>query len=336
MPIISIIIPIYNAEVYLRRCIDSILVQTFTDFECILINDGSTDNSSAICKEYKDKDFRVRYYYQDNSGPAVARNNGINKSRGNLVMFVDADDWIEHKALETFYEAYEKSGADMIISTAYNFFLDGILHRKRTNAIDINIQSPLVYYLTTEGIKSNWNKLMCKQLWVNLYIPEKSNFEDYITGVQIFSKIDESKIVCIDVPVYNQVCDTTIRTLSYMDFDDYNKPFGQIKQVAIFDWIKNYILLSQKENMSLLDAAFSKFYMQFMGFPYLIASKYVIKEEVHMFWEYYKKSIFIWGYPFHHKMLISMYHSSLILGKIFQYFYGFLRCTYIRLCRLFQ
>jgi len=336
MPSVSIIIPIYNAETYLRRCIDSILMQTFTDFECLLIDDGSTDNSLIICKEYTDKDFRIRYYYQGNSGPAAARNNGVIKSESNMIMFVDSDDWIEVNALEIFYAAYEKSNADMVISTAYNFMSDGILHPRKAKEIDVSIQSPLVYYLTTENIRSNWNKLMHKQLWENLYIPEKSNFEDYITGVQIFSKIDKNRIVCINASIYNQICDTATRTLSYIDYDDYNKPFGQIKQVAIFDWIKNYISGLQENNISLLDAAFARFFMQFMGLPYLISSKYVTKEEIHMLWEYYKKSVLITKYFPHHKILINAYNHSLILGRLFQFFYRLIRCVYIRLCQLLK
>ena len=94
-PKISIIVPVYNAEQYLRRCIDSILNQSFTDFELILIDDGSKDKSSDICDEYAAKDSRVRIFHKENGGVSSARNVGLDNSCGEWVAFVDADDEIE-------------------------------------------------------------------------------------------------------------------------------------------------------------------------------------------------------------------------------------------------
>lgn len=101
---ISVIIPVYNAELYLRECIESILHQSFTDYEVILIDDGSTDKSGAICKEYASKGERVRYFRQDNSGVAAARNYGIKKAEGQYLCFVDADDVVSDKYLYVLYE----------------------------------------------------------------------------------------------------------------------------------------------------------------------------------------------------------------------------------------
>jgi len=310
--------------------------QTFIDFECLLIDDGSTDNSSIICNEYTCKDSRIKYFHQNNFGPAMARYNGVDKAESNMVMFIDSDDWVEPMAVEVFYTEYEKSKADIIVNTAYNFILDGVLHRKYAKPIDINAQSPLVYYLIADGVKSNWNKLMSKKLWENIYIPEKSNFEDFVTGVQIFSKV--KKIICIKIPVYNQMCDTRINTLSYINYSsDYNKPLETISQLAIFNWIKGYISVLQNDNdENTLDAAFSRFFMQFIGLPYLIASKHVTRKEAVLSWEHYERSMSILRYPLHHKILINAYYFSLILGRIFQFLYHYLHHIYLRLCRLFQ
>lgn len=95
MPKLSVIVPVYNAEDYLHRCIDSILAQTFTDFELLLINDGSKDNSGKICDEYAAKDNRIRVFHKDNGGVSSARNVGLDNVRGEYVTFVDSDDWIE-------------------------------------------------------------------------------------------------------------------------------------------------------------------------------------------------------------------------------------------------
>jgi len=99
---ISVIVPVYNTEKYLHRCIDSILAQTFTDFELLLIDDGSKDNSGAICDEYAAKDSRVRVFHKENGGVSSARNLGLDNVRGEWVTFVDSDDWVEKEYIELF------------------------------------------------------------------------------------------------------------------------------------------------------------------------------------------------------------------------------------------
>lgn len=91
---ISVIVPVYNVEKYLSRCIDSIISQTFSDFELILVDDGSTDSSGKICDEYGKKDGRVKVIHKKNGGQSSARNAGIENSTGEYISFVDSDDWI--------------------------------------------------------------------------------------------------------------------------------------------------------------------------------------------------------------------------------------------------
>ena len=100
MPKISIIIPVYNTENYLHCCIDSILAQTYTDFELLLIDDGSTDKSSKICDEYAEKDSRIRVIHKENGGANAARKLGIEKANGEYVIFVDSDDSILQNGIE--------------------------------------------------------------------------------------------------------------------------------------------------------------------------------------------------------------------------------------------
>lgn len=112
MPKISVIVPVYNTEQYLHRCIDSILAQTFTDFELLLIDDGSKDSSGKICDEYAAKDSRVRVFHKENGGVSSARNLGLDNVQGEWITFVDSDDWLESKGLELLINA---SDADIII-----------------------------------------------------------------------------------------------------------------------------------------------------------------------------------------------------------------------------
>lgn len=115
---ISIIIPIYNAASYLRECLDSILMQSFTDFELILVNDGSIDNSLTICEEYSQKDKRIRVIDSPNCGVSAARNKGLQMASGRWITFVDADDYFLNNALSILYERAMQTGTDLVLANA--------------------------------------------------------------------------------------------------------------------------------------------------------------------------------------------------------------------------
>ena len=119
--LISIIVPIYNVEKYLRQCLDSIMNQTYQNFECLLINDGSPDNSADICREYVSKDSRFRYFEKKNGGVSSARNLGIERSKGQFITFIDSDDWVESDYVETLYNELIKENADIAVSTYKRF-----------------------------------------------------------------------------------------------------------------------------------------------------------------------------------------------------------------------
>lgn len=109
MPQISVIVPVYKVEPYLSRCIDSILSQTFTDFELILVDDGSPDNCGKICDEYAEKDSRILVIHQENQGQAAARNNAVSIAKGEWIHFVDSDDLIHPQMLEILYSAVDET-----------------------------------------------------------------------------------------------------------------------------------------------------------------------------------------------------------------------------------
>ena len=156
MPEISVIVPVYNVEKYLRRCIDSILNQTFSDFELILVDDGSTDASPAICDEYAKKDKRVVVIHQQNAGVSQARNAGLDAAKGIYIVFVDSDDYVDELYLEKLYD----SPVDLHVS-GY-FYVDN-----QTN----NITKERVFNTHTEdiygeyisrffGLRNVWGKLL--------------------------------------------------------------------------------------------------------------------------------------------------------------------------------
>lgn len=119
--LVSIIVPVYNTEEYIRQCLDSILNQTYQNFECLLINDGSSDNSSDICREYVAKDTRFRYFKKENGGVSSARNLGIELSEGDYITFIDSDDWVDSDYLEVLYSAILEEQADIAVSTYKKF-----------------------------------------------------------------------------------------------------------------------------------------------------------------------------------------------------------------------
>lgn len=125
MPLISVIVPVYNTAPYLGKCLDSILGQTHKNIEVILINDGSTDNSQVVAEEYAAKDARVRVFYQENQGIMSVRIRGIEEARGEYIGFVDSDDWIEHDMYEKLLHSMLQYDCDLVTSVVMTHMLDG-------------------------------------------------------------------------------------------------------------------------------------------------------------------------------------------------------------------
>ncbi len=161
---ISIIVPIYNASKYLKKCLDSLIGQSMDNLEFILINDGSSDNSDVIIKSYQDK--RIKYIKQENKGIGATRNLGINLARGKYIMFLDSDDYLDKKACQAFYERINKSKLDVVVSNFYKD-IDGIIKEEKLPSfpdtslkdnkqllLDINL-APWNKIYRTEFLKKN-------------------------------------------------------------------------------------------------------------------------------------------------------------------------------------
>lgn len=131
MPAISVIVPVYKAEAFLAKCVESILNQTFSDFEILLIDDGSPDNSGAMCDEYAALDSRVRVIHQENGGVSAARNAGMAAAQGDYLAFCDSDDYLELNALERLYTALTECGADTAGCGHYYVWPDGRLQAEK-------------------------------------------------------------------------------------------------------------------------------------------------------------------------------------------------------------
>ena len=181
-PVISVIIPVYNAEEYLHRCLDSVISQTFHDIEIICINDGSTDNSLTILQEYADKDSRISIINQKNCGVSCARNRGLDNARGTFISFVDCDDAVEKNIYETILEEYS-DGMDAICFSAYE--IDEYNSKKiNTNSTYFNVKYSGFVTLHDKDILNIsvtvWNKLFLRKNIekISLRFPESICYED--------------------------------------------------------------------------------------------------------------------------------------------------------------
>lgn len=181
--LISIIIPVFNTEKYLKECIESVLQQSYHMIEVLLVDDGSTDNSLQVCQFYAEKDSRIKIFRKSNGGLSSARNLGIDNANGAYFAFVDSDDYIDENMIEKLYLALEKENADMAIC---NF--QCVLENKEKVQLnqkylreEVLLAEDAIKALFSEELGSYviaWNKLYKKELWNDLHYPEGYIHED--------------------------------------------------------------------------------------------------------------------------------------------------------------
>lgn len=215
-PLISIIIPVYNAESYIRRCIESVLSQTYKEIQIILINDGSTDNTLSILEEYSRSDSRIQLINKDNSGVSKTRNIGIDISDGEYIGFVDADDYLEPEMYEKLYNAIKKTAADVACCGYYQDFDtykyeisvdDSLLADNKTYYELCGTNNILGQYFRQDirsGIgDGNWNKLFRKDIISGIRYDNTLYCEDVDFQIKVFEKC--KKVVCIKEMLYHYV-----------------------------------------------------------------------------------------------------------------------------------
>ena len=202
---VSIIVPVYQVENYLHKCVDSILAQTFTDFELILVDDGSKDRSGQICDEYAEMDERVTVIHKENSGPSDTRNRGIEQAAGNYFMFVDSDDYIAPTMVECLYQSILKENADI---AACNFLYS--FEDDRNQDFSTNIQWEVVSGAEIFYNRKNdrscgywtvvWNKLYKSKVFGKLRFRAGKYYEDEFWANDIYQM--DIKMVTIPECLY--------------------------------------------------------------------------------------------------------------------------------------
>lgn len=190
-PLISVIVPIYKVENYLHRCVDSILNQTYTNLEIILVDDGSPDNCGRICDEYAEKDSRVVVIHRENGGLSAARNSGLDICKGDYIGFVDSDDCIHPEMYQLLYEDIKHYG------TKLAFCQPNMCKNQNINAIEVFYNSKCydAYSILNRCMIENiwWSactKIYSHSLFDNIRFPEGKTNEDYPVTIRIYDKCD--------------------------------------------------------------------------------------------------------------------------------------------------
>lgn len=206
-PLITVIVPVYNVEKYLRRCLDSIIGQTYQNLEILCIDDGSIDNSGEICEQYAARDARIKVIHQENQGLSTARNRGLDTATGEYIAFVDSDDYIAADVLEQLYQSAVSSDATCVIC-GYNCVDSNgsILSTYSVHSVQqySGVESLRRHYYHASGEENFvtvWGKLFCKKLFSDLRFRTGICFEDI--HLMPYWLLQSEKVVLIPYAGYN-------------------------------------------------------------------------------------------------------------------------------------
>ena len=235
---ISVIVPVYNCEKYLEQCINSILQQSYKDFELILLNDGSSDSSLEICRKYSDLDNRIVLINQENIGVSNTRKKGITLARGNYICFIDSDDYIDKEYLNVLFQNINEQSIDIVCCNSINFGdkskepinieCDEIIKNKERLYSD--------YFSRYRYTCTLWGKLIDKRILEDLTFPNMRYAEDTFLMLKIFNRVECIKIIKYsgyNYRIQSQSATSTIReSLKLMDILKRDK--------LAFEICKNY------------------------------------------------------------------------------------------------
>lgn len=224
---VSMIVPVYQVEKYIAQCIESVLSQTFQDFELILIDDGSKDQSGIICDAYAAKDDRIIVIHTQNRGAAAARNTGLEHASGKYITFLDGDDYLAENMIERLYEVIKKSAYDVVVCDFLNLLPD------EKDNFTVQLQERTVNGRTVlEHLKNEksygvwtivWNKIYKREILENLRFPEGKYFEDEFFSDHLYLNSNQIHVIP-DVLCYHRVLATstmnTQKTENYLDLLD--------------------------------------------------------------------------------------------------------------------
>ena len=246
---ISVVIPVYNIKDYIQKCVESILSQTFTGFEILLIDDGSTDGSQKICDEYGLKDERITVIHKKNGGLSSARNVGIKEAKGEYICFIDGDDYIDNDMLEILYEHAVRENADIVEvgsrwiypNKRLEYSVDKTIICDNLEALEMHLESRCFTAVA-------WNKLYRLSLFKDIKYPEGCLHEDIGTTYKLLYKA--KKLVSVNQVKYNYM--QRNNSISYMKFTKDHL-------VALEFWENIYSLIREINRRDLINRCYISF-----------------------------------------------------------------------------
>ncbi|MFG6149943.1 glycosyltransferase family 2 protein [Halobacillus sp. B23F22_1] len=250
-PEISIIVPVYKVEKYLEKCIDSILSQTFKNFELILVNDGSPDNCGKICEYYKQKDSRVNVIHKENGGISDARNMGLNYATGNYIGFVDSDDYLLTNMYEVMYNTAIKNGSDIVVCDFFKLNEDenDVSKCEDRDSPIINLTNyealEKIYTEIPETFVVVWNKLFKKEIFKEVKFDKSKIYEDEFITHKLL--LEAKKVTYIRKKLYNYLIREGSIVNSPYNVSKLDKVFALNERVNLFRRLRNKKILHLSE-----------------------------------------------------------------------------------------
>ena len=252
--LISIVVPIYNVENYLRMCLDSIEHQTYSNIEVLLINDGSPDSSGEICQEYVARDSRFRYFEKENGGLSDARNYGVERSNGKYITFVDSDDWLNLTYIEDLYQAAIRNDSDIVVShfTIYNesdrnyyVHIWDDYYEKTYTGEELVLELPS---LEAEGyvFTTSWGILFNQKLFNTIRFPKGKVIEDSRTNYKLFFKSEKITYIHKEIYYHREGIESICNNITEKFLTDVLECL--LERLAIYT-IKDWNFSGEKENV---------------------------------------------------------------------------------------
>lgn len=262
MGTVSVIIPIYNVEKYLRACVDSVIGQTYRDLQIILVDDGSTDSSAQICDEYPLKDKRIIVLHKENGGLSDARNAGLPLASGDFIFYLDSDDYLEHNAIDSLVQMQNQTDADIVLGNFFYTFSDHEYAAKVWYQSDTVLENKRAMAALIDGRIETfaWGKLIRSEIAHRYLFPKGKVFEDHYWTHFVFG--DAERVALITQPLVH-----------YRQRDNSISFTFDMKRLDILDgWINRKEFLEQRYP-DLLSICYQRYAERYAGLAWLVLTR---------------------------------------------------------------
>lgn len=319
---LSVIVPVYNVEEYLEKCLNSILSQSFTDYELILVNDGSTDASKKICLNFANLDSRIVYLEKENGGLSSARNMGLTYAKGEYISFIDSDDWIEPEMFLGMISDLTLNDADIVICGHYVRSMEGLIIEKENKFFETKIYNGIkaaeLVVMDNEIQSFAWNKIYKKKLFNGIKFPVGRLYEDIAVAHEIL--FNARKVILSEKFYYNY-----LRREGSICLDP-NKANKRIKDLY---WVfkERYLFVKKKKELNEIFHNYEKiFFLRALNFlHFLIKNENTNSDEYRTEMDFLKtmdilkNPIINWKVKFEYLLFSNFRNLYILLIKLFYY-----------------